>query len=178
MNNETTRRADMQSNPCWRALTAAIVICAVSEAQSLHAAEFRAGAFAQPISPTKFPAPVNGNMKGAFATSVNDHMHARALALDDGESETILCVVDACLIPREVCERAKQIAAAKTGVPASRMLISATHTHSAAAMTPAFQSDPDPEYVASVGERIAQGLIQAHENLEPAEIAWGQGSDP
>jgi neutral ceramidase len=162
------------------AMTAVVLVlmALVPFQANLHAAEFRAGAFAQPISPTMFPAPVNGSMKGAFAMGVTDPMHARCLALSDGRKELIFCVVDACLIPREICEQAKQIAAAKTGVPAGQMLISATHTHSAAALTPAFQSDPDPEYVASVPQRIAQGIIQAHANLEPAEIAWGKGSDP
>jgi hypothetical protein len=140
-------------------------------------AEFRAGAHAQPISPTRFPAPVNGNMKGAFATTVHDHMHARCLALDDGNRPLILSVVDACMVPRDICERSKQIAAEKTGVPASRILISATHTHSAATMVPVFQSDPDPEYLESLPERIAQGMIQAYANLEPAEVGWGRSTD-
>jgi hypothetical protein len=142
------------------------------------AAEFRAGAFAQPISPTKFPAPVNGNMKGAFATEVHDPMQARCLALSDGKTGLIFCIVDACAIPREICEKTKELASQKTGIPADQILISATHTHSAAALTPAFQSDPDPEYIAALPDRIAQGIIQAHANLEPAEIGWGQGSDP
>lgn len=141
-------------------------------------AEFRAGAFAQDITPTQFPIPVNGNMKGAFTDKVHDPMHARCLAIASGSHEIIFCVVDACLIPREICEKAKEIASAKTGVPKSQMLISATHTHSAAAMTPAFQSDPDPAYVAAVPALIAEGIIKAHENLEPAELAWGFGTDP
>jgi hypothetical protein len=144
---------------------------------SAHA-ELRAGAHAQDISPTKFPSPVNGSTKGNFAQSIHDPMHARCLALTDGSHEIIFCVVDACMISREICEKAKAIAAQKTGVPASHILISATHTHSAATMTSVFQSDPDPDYVAAVPERIAQGLIQAHANLEPAELAWGFGNDP
>ena len=139
---------------------------------------FRAGAFAQDISPTKFPSPVNGSMKGNFAQGITDPLHARCLALHDGKHEIILCVVDACMIPREVCEMAKEIAAAKTGVPASHLLISATHTHSAATLAGVFQSDPDPEFVATVPARIAEGLIKAHQNLEPAEIGWGKGNDP
>jgi len=141
-------------------------------------AEFLAGAYAQDISPTKFPAPVNGNMKGSFADSIHDPMHARCMAISNGSHEIIFCVVDACLLPREICEKAKDIASAKTGLPRSHMLISCTHTHSAAALTPAFQSDPDPEYVAGVPARIADGIIKAHANLEPAEIAWGFGSNP
>ena len=139
---------------------------------------FKAGAFAQDISPTKFPAPINGNMKGAFADSIHDPMHARCLALSNGRHEIIFCVLDACLVPREIMEKAKQIASEKTGVPTSHMLMSATHTHSAAAMTPAFQSDPDPEYVTTVPARIAEGLIKAHQNLEPAEFGWSSADEP
>ena len=133
-------------------------------------AEFRAGAFAQDISPTKFPAPVNGSMSGNFAKSINDPMHARCLALSDGRKELIFCVVDACMISRDICEEAKCLASKATGVPASHMLISATHTHSAATMAAVFQSDPDPDYVAALPARIAEGLIRAHRNLEPAEV--------
>jgi hypothetical protein len=145
---------------------------------SASRAELRAGAFAQDISPTKFPSPVNGGLKGAFAQSIHDPMHARCLALNNGSHEIIFCVVDACMIPREVCEKAKAIASQKTGVPASHICISATHTHSAATMTAVFQSDPDPEYVAALPARIAEGLIKAHANLEPAELGWGFGINP
>jgi neutral ceramidase len=147
-------------------------------AERAESGELKAGAFAQPISPTKFPSPVNGSMKGGFANSIHDHMHARCLAVHDGTRSLILCVVDACMIPRDICEQAKAITSEKTGVPKTNMLISATHTHSAATLTPVFQSDPDPEYVATVAERIAQGMIQAFQNLEPAEIGWAKSSDP
>jgi len=158
------------------ALLCAVVAAFVCDASA--APVFRAGAFAQDISPTKFPIAVNGSMRGNFAQGITDPMHARCLALHDGKKELIFCVVDACMIPRDVCEEAKQIASRKTGVPASQILISATHTHSAATLTPVFQSVEDKEYVATVPERIAQGLIRAHENLEPAEIGWAKGSDP
>ncbi len=144
----------------------------------LWAAEFRAGAHAEPITPEKFPIPVNGNMKGGFANSVHDPLHARCFALHDGQHELIFCVVDSCMISRETCERAKELASKETGVPTSHLLISATHTHSAATMVPVFQSDPDPAYLAELPGRIAQGIVKAHRNLEPAEVAWGKGSDP
>lgn len=156
-----------------------LAVCGGMMLPVLHAAgELRAGAYAQDISPTKFPVPVNGSMKGNFAQGITDPMHARCVAIHDGSMEIILCVVDACMIPQDICDKAKEIASRKTGVPSSQMMISATHTHSAAALGPAFQSDPDMDYVATVPARIAEGLIKAHENLEPAEIAWGFGSDP
>ncbi len=141
-------------------------------------AEFRAGAYAQDISPTQFPTPVNGGMKGAFAKEIHDPMLARCLALHDGQRALVYVVVDACMISREICEEAKALAAKDTGVPREHMLISATHTHSAATMAGVFQSDPDPEYVKTVAPRIAAGIAQALKNLEPAEFGWAFGSDP
>lgn len=141
-------------------------------------AEFRAGAHAEDISPTKFPAPVNGSMKGNFANSIHDPMHARCLALHDGKRALVYVVVDACMIPREICEEAKSIAAKQTGIPAAHILISATHTHSAATLAAVFQSDPDPEYIKGVPARIANGIAQAMKNLEPAEFGWAFSSDP
>jgi len=146
---------------------------------SMAWAEMKAGAGIADISPTVFPAPVNGSMSGNFATAITDPMHARSLAVaDEKGNEIVFCVVDACLIPREVCEAVKDLVVAKTGVKREGLLISATHTHSAAAMTSAFQSDPDPEYVKALPPRIAAAMIAAHENLEAAEVGWGFGSDP
>jgi hypothetical protein len=82
------------------------------------------------------------------------------------------------LLPREIAEEARLIASHATGIEPGDILISATHTHSAAAMTPAFQSDPDPEYVKTVGPRIAKCIIQAVANLEPSEFGWAFASDP
>ena len=155
-----------------------LAVCCSFTASAADSRPFKAGAFAQDITPTKLPSPINGNMKGNFSSSVTDPMHARSVALHDGRTEIILCIVDACMIPREICEAAKAIAAKATGVPPSHLLISATHSHTCATMTSVFQSDPDPAYVAEVPARIAQSMIKAHANLEPAEIAWGSDRDP
>jgi neutral ceramidase len=155
-----------------------VLVCCFTSFSFAASAGLRAGAHAEDITPTTLPSPVNGSMKGNFARAVTDPMHARAFAVHDGRTELILCVVDSCMIPREICEAAKAIAAKQTGVPVSQMLISATHSHTCATMAPVFQSDPDPAYIAALPPRIAQALIRAHANLEPAELAWGKDSDP
>jgi hypothetical protein len=142
-------------------------------------AGMKAGAGMADISPTVFPAPVNGSMSGNFAKGITDPMHARSLAVvGEGGGEVIFCVVDACMIPLEICEAVKDLVVAKTGVKREGLLISATHTHSAATMAAVFQSDPDPEYVKALPPRIAAAMIAAHENLEEAEVGWGFASDP
>jgi neutral ceramidase len=154
------------------------VSCLASVTFAAAPAGLRAGAHAEDITPTKLPSPINGNMKGNFSSTVTDPMHARAFALHDGKTELIFCIVDACMIPREITEAAKAVAARETGVPAANLLISATHSHSCATMVAVFQSDPDPAYLAEVPARIARAMVRAHANLEPAEIAWGKDADP
>ena len=121
------------------------------------------------------PAPLRA---GAFAKTVTDPMHARSFALQSGATTLVFCIVDACMIPREICEAAKSIASRATGIPASHLLISATHSHSCATLTPVFQSNADPVYLASLPTRIAESIIRAHANLEPAEIAFGHAANP
>jgi neutral ceramidase len=60
----------------------------------------RAGAYAQDVTPEKFPISVNGGMSDRKATAANDPLHARCLVLDDGKTKVALVVVDSCMIPR------------------------------------------------------------------------------
>lgn len=144
----------------------------VTTIHSFSADKIKAGAALFDISPTAFPAPVNGGFKGRFLSAIDDPMNARALAISSGKTTVVFCVVDACMIPQEICDAAKKIASEKTGVPVDQMLISATHTHSAATLAPVFQSDTDPEYIKEVPNRIAKAIIQAIEQQEAAELGW------
>jgi hypothetical protein len=161
---------------------AAVLVSALAvtgpSARAAAPGPLRAGAAVSDITPTSFPAPVNGSMKGNFASRVVDPMHTRAVALHDGRHPLLLAVVDSCMIPRELCEAAKNLAAEATGVPVSRILISATHSHSCATMAPVFQSDVDPDYLAALPPRIAAALIQAWRHLEPAELGFGREDEP
>jgi neutral ceramidase len=138
----------------------------------------RAGAFAQDVTPQKFPISVNGGMSDRKATSAHDPLHARCLVLDDGKKKIALVVVDSCMIPRELHNAAKELAAKKTGIPTANILISATHTHTAPTLTGVFQSEPDEEYVQFLTQRIAAGIEKANANLAPAKMARGVGEEP
>ena len=141
------------------------------------AKKFRAGAYAQDITPTKFPISVNGGMADRQATAAHDRLHARCLVLDDGQTKIAFVVCDSCMIPREVTDPAKTLAAKATGIPPERILISATHTHTAPTVGGVFQSDPDEAYQKFLAEKIAAGITKAHGNLVPAKIGWGVGKD-
>jgi neutral ceramidase len=138
----------------------------------------RAGAYAQDVTPEKFPISVNGGMADRKATAANDPLHARCLVLDDGKTKVALVVVDSCMIPRAIHDAAKELASKKTGIPVANILISATHTHTAPTLGSVFQSDPDEEYVKFLIQKIALGIEKAHANLAPAKLAAGVGEEP
>ena len=138
----------------------------------------KAGAFAIDVTPEKFPVDSAGSMGPRQAEMAHDPLHARCLVIDNGETKIALVVVDSCMIPREIMDAAKQQASAKTGIPISHILCSATHTHTAVTVTPTFQSTVETEYCDFLTRKIAEGIIEAHAQREPARIGWAVGSNP
>ena len=133
---------------------------------------FRAGAHIVDISPTVFPVIVNAMFTERSASAVVDPLNARALALDDGASTVVLCVVDTCMMPRDLIDRAKLLASQQTGIPTSKMLVSATHTHSAPAAMACLGSRVDEGYAAALPAKVAEAIAGAFRNLEPARVGW------
>ena len=140
-------------------------------------AEFRSGAYAVNISPTNFPVRVNAMFTERSADKVTDPLFARALALDDGQTRLVLCVVDSCMISRDLIDRAKADASKATGLPTDKMLVSATHTHSAPSAMGCLGSRPDPSYVAFLPGRITAAISGAVQRLAPARVGWAQVDD-
>jgi hypothetical protein len=138
---------------------------------------FRAGVAEVLISPPKLPVLINGGFIEKSADVVRDPLHARALVLDDGTTRLAIVVVDSCMLPRELIDGAKQLARERTGLQAERILVSATHTHSAPSAMGALGSRPDPDYVAYLPGRIAEVIDRAIEALVPAQIGWGVVDD-
>jgi hypothetical protein len=144
----------------------------------LRAGDLKAGAYAQDVTPEKFPVSVNGGFNDRKATSANDPLHARCLVLDDGTTKLALVVVDSCMIPRAIIDSARALAEKKTGIPAANILVSATHTHTAPTLTGVFQSEPEVEYIRFLTQKIAEGIETAHKNRVPAKLRWGVAEEP
>ena len=92
---------------------------------------FQAGAARVDATPQHLPAVVNGSMIERLVEEVNDPLHVRAVVMDDGENKIAMVLVDNCMMPRDLLDKAKEMASAQTGIPASNILVSATHCHSA-----------------------------------------------
>jgi len=157
------------------AIAPLLILSFVGAAAAAEVSQLRAGAAASNISPP-LGLSINGSFTDHKATNIHDELHARCLVLDNGISRIGIVVVDSCMVPREIFDEAKQIIQKETGIPAHLLLMSATHTHSAPAATPVFQSDPDPSYQQFLTRRIADGIRRAVANLAPARITWGISS--
>ncbi len=137
----------------------------------------RAGAYAIDITPLEFPVLVNGGVRERVANQVHDPLHARCLVLDDSTVQLAIVVVDSCVIPRSLADEAKDLAAKGTGIPSERILISATHTHSAPSLLGCLGTDCDERYAKWLPDKIAEGIRNAQKNLQPARVGWAVGRD-
>ncbi|MEQ1859224.1 MAG: hypothetical protein ABMA13_04760 [Chthoniobacteraceae bacterium] len=148
---------------------------------TLHAADparvFRAGAATSNITPD-LGSSINGGFQDGKAAFIHDELHARCLALDDGQTKLVLVVADSCVIGRGIFDDAKRMVSAATGLPMEHMMMSATHSHSCGTLTAVGQSEPSPAYQRFVAIRIADGVMRALNNLAPARIGWGFGNVP
>lgn len=147
-------------------------------AHAEEAGGLRAGTAVVDVSPTTFPVIVNGGFLQAIGNENRDPLHARCVVLDDGSTRLAIAVVDSCMMPRELIDDAKARASKATGIPVDRMLVSATHTHTAPSCMGALGTPVDPAYAAFLPGKIAEAIEKAAAALTPAEVGWGAVDDP
>lgn len=135
-------------------------------------ADFRAGAAAVNIDPPRLPVLRNGGFLQKVANRVVQPLFARSLVLEGGGERIAICVVDTCMVDRELCDRAKALVRERTGIREDRILISATHTHSAPSAMRALGCPADPEYPAFLVPKIAESIGRAAAAVRPARAGW------
>ncbi len=138
-------------------------------------AEFKAGAAVVDVTPTKLPVLVNGGMFSRSLDKIKTRINARALVLADGKEQIAIVVVDSCMMGRPLLDEAKASAAKRTGIRTDRILISATHAHSAPASMGCLGTEADPAYVPVLREKLVEAIATAQANLEPARIGFAKG---
>jgi hypothetical protein len=105
-------------------------------------------------------------------------LFARALVLDDGTTRLAIVVVDTLLMPRQLIDEVKQAAQASTGIPTARMMIGATHTHSAPSVAGALGTGVDQRYAEYLPGRLVEAIEKAVNNLAPARVGWARVDAP
>lgn len=137
---------------------------------------FRAGAAVVDVTPLKLPVLVNGGMLSRYVDKINTRVNARSLVVADDKTQVAIVVVDSCMMSRPLLDEAKGLAAKLTGIPSNRILISATHAHSAPASMGCLGTDADPAYVPFLRDRLVEAIASAQANLQPARIGFAKGN--
>ena len=155
-------------------MSRSILFLALACLPSLANAEFRAGSAIVDVTPKTLPVLVNGGMTSRSIDKVKTPLSARSLAFADGDERLVIVVVDSCMMPRDLLDKAKEMASEKSGIPVSRILISATHTHTAGSCMGALGTDADPVYSLFLTKKLVEAILKPLDSLQPARIGWGQ----
>lgn len=157
-----------------RCLTA-LAVTLLAATVPVHAA-LRAGAAVVDVMPEKLPVLLNGGMLSRQSDKVKTTVNARAIVVADGRTSLALVVVDSCMMPRPLLDEAKALAAQRTGIPADRILIAATHSHTAPSSMGCLGTHEDPAYVPVLRRKLVEAIAAAHANLEPARVGFAKAN--
>lgn len=126
-------------------------------AQAPQNASLKAGAAKVDVTPA--PSELPKNYEGIF-----DHLYSRAIVLESGTSSAALITVDAGAIPEPIWRTVTQQVERELGIPATNVLLTATHTHSA-------PMQQGPGYA----QKIVESVRLAKQKAAPARIGYGTG---
>src|SRR4051795_6218548 len=151
----------MRRMPHWSLVLVVVVGLAVSspgEAQTPRAiVPLRAGAAKVDVTPSGTELPKNGY-------GVLDHLYARAIVLDNGAATAALVTVDTIALPDPLWQTVSQQIAKDLGIPATHLLLTATHTHS-----------PGGARGADYAQKFVESVRLAKQRLAPARVGYGTG---
>ncbi|NUP99962.1 MAG: neutral/alkaline non-lysosomal ceramidase N-terminal domain-containing protein [Armatimonadetes bacterium] len=124
------------------------------------------------------PVWMDGMLRAHRSEGVHDPLYVRALVLSPSTNpaEAVAFVsIDVCALKTEVTEPARQAAAA-AGIPAERVILHATHTHSGPAALGYF-NPREEEWVARMVAAVGEAVGQALASLKPARLGLASGSE-
>lgn len=124
---------------------------------------FKAGAATSNITPPLSMEIVGNYALRPIAKHMHDELHVRCLILDDRTTKLVFAVADNLHLTRDVWDEAKQKLEADTGIPASHMMFSATHTHSN--VRAVAEKDSALDFRSLVISRMVDGVKRALNNL-------------
>lgn len=139
---------------------------------------FRCGVARRDILPAKPMFLVGYPHVARISTGVHDPIFASAAYFSDGSREILTLSLDLCYLMPQTVRAWREAIRAATGIPASHILVSPTHTHSApqTAEILMWRGDPvvprpDPDYMDLVARRVLAAAMEARASAVDAELA-------
>ena len=117
-----------------------------------------------------------GQMHHRVGEQALDPLMAVAAFFGGDEGAVALVSVDICVLGNEFARETASLFSRETGLPEESLLIHATHTHAAPAVTPLLEAEPDPAFRDRVQSAILSAACTAVRSSRPAEVFSGTAS--
>jgi hypothetical protein len=169
----------------WGPWTVAVLSLSVALVEC-RAADLHVGGATVSITPDR-PIALAGQMHTRIARTVESPVMATALALEsrDGDKvgdQAILISCDLVAIDAAVLDRVRQQVGARIpDLDRRKVVLNATHTHTAPVMTEGDYEIPKDgvmqpaEYAEFLASRVAEAAVKAWASRRPGRVGWGLG---
>ena len=105
------------------------------------------------------PEPLLGYFNERISTSVLDPLHCRMLGLRLDENRILIVQIDTCIIPTDFARALRREIASNTPFKSREILLNASHTHTAPALTGFFRTRMSGNYRSFLLDRILRAAV-------------------
>lgn len=124
--------------------------------------------------------PLGVNIPGYFesriAAGIRDNLYARAMACETAQGDSFILInMDAITADAKMTAQTRARVEKLTGVPGSRVMVSATHTHTGGPLDAFVPGTIDEGYMFWLADRAADAAALAWKQRKPAKIGCGKG---
>jgi hypothetical protein len=119
-----------------------------------------------------------GSLEPRPSTGTDDPLTVKAVVLESRGVQIAYVLLDLIALSRQEGDRAVQLAAAATGIPAEHIVWAASHTHTGPYtmfFLGADKKDVDDAWLERVPERVADAVAKAWESRRPAKLSRLRG---
>ena len=166
--------------------TVSVICLVLAFSRSAHADEIKVGVAVADITP-----PIGYRMSGYFSerlsTGTHDPLNAKAICFKQGDERAVLVFCDLAGMSPDVTSQARETASEKTGIPASNILIAATHSHTGPLYFGALRKhfhdlamaknggdeQEDVDYPAELTDKLVDVIQRANNVVAPVKIETG-----
>ncbi len=133
--------------------------------------------------PTGFP--MAGYYHERLAEGTINPLKAKAIVFREGNTAAALVVCDLIGVATDLSREVRKLASEKTGIPASNIVVSATHSHTAPDYMRELylyltqNEDQNPQrakYIEKLIDGPVNAIVQAHTNAKPSSLASGSAT--
>lgn len=133
------------------------------------------------MAETDITPPLNSSMPGYFhdrkSTGVLDALYAKSLVVETDKGAAAWVALDCIDLPRRVVLGIRERIHKETGIPASSIMVSATHTHTGPPVVTCSFMTADEPYLKLMTEKAADAAIIAYRTRKAARIGFASGEE-